>query len=77
MVKLPWTSGKLRRGQIIQRLESLHCSKVTEHFPGSEMWRAPTGQHFSISYDDCDAKQLQAIVDRIEKWVEEADKRKD
>lgn len=77
MFKLPWSKGTLGKGQIIQRLESLHCTEVEKHVLGGAMWKAPTGQHFSISYEECDAKYLQGIVDQIEEWVREAHKKSD
>ena len=77
MADKPWSGKVLNRGQVVQRLESLHCKKVNELTPVSEMWRAPTGQHFSISYDDIDAEVLAEIVAKIEKWVHEAPDRRD
>lgn len=72
MADKPWSGKVLDRGQVVQRLESLHCKKVKQVTPVSEMWRAPTGRHFSISYDDIDAEVLADIVAQIEKWVREA-----
>ncbi|MEX2162905.1 MAG: hypothetical protein WD823_01500 [Sulfuricaulis sp.] len=53
MVDKPWSDKKLTKGQIEQRLESLRCKFIKEHFPGSALWQVPTGQYFSVSYDDC------------------------
>lgn len=72
MVDKPWSDKKLTKGQIEQRLESLRCTFIKEHFPGSALWKAPTGQYFSVSYDDCAADVLDKIVAQIERWVEEA-----
>ncbi len=74
MVDSPWNEKKLTKGQIEQRLESLRCIFIKEHFPGSALWEAPTGRLFSISYDDCAADVLDGIVAEIEKWVEDARK---
>jgi len=75
VIDSPWSEKKLSKGQIEQRLESLRCTFIKEHFPGSALWQAPTGQYFSISYDDCAADVLDGIVARIKKWVEEAKKK--
>jgi hypothetical protein len=72
MVDSPWNKQKLTRGQIEQRLRSLRCTFIKEHRPGSALWHAPTGDPFSISYDDCDADFLDIIVAQIEKWVDGA-----
>ena len=77
MTDEPWSGKVLSRGQVVQRLESLHCKKVKQLTPVSEMWRAPTGQYFSISYDDINAEILTNIVAQIEKWVRDAPDRRD
>ena len=73
----PWSGKVLSRGQVVQRLESLHCKKVKQLTPASEMWRAPTGQHFSISYDEVNAEFFEELVAQIEHWVHEAPDRRD
>ena len=50
MVDKPWSDKKLTRGQIEQRLESLRCTFVKEHFPGSALWKAPTRPDFSFFF---------------------------
>jgi len=72
MADKPWSKKKLKRGQIEQRLKSLHCSFIKEHLPGHALWKSPTGDSFSISYDDCDTEFLEGMVAQIAKWVEEA-----
>ena len=72
MVHRFWRKKKLTRGQVEQRLESLRCTFIKEHSDGNALWHAPTGDPFSISYDDCDADFLDVIVAQIEKWVEGA-----
>lgn len=74
MDKPPWDKKILKKGQIIQRLEHLHCKEIEQHTPTSAMWKTPTGHIFSISYENCAGEHLQGIVDQIEKWVEDSNK---
>ena len=64
----PWEGRILTSGQIRQRLESCRCDFVKEHHPGAQMWRAPGGQHFSISLDACDAEYLEGIIVQLDRW---------
>lgn len=75
MVDKPWSEIKLSRGQIEQRLKSQRCMFIKEHSPGNALWRAPTGEHFSISYDDCAADVLDKMMAQIEEWVKKAKKK--
>lgn len=70
----PWNKKTLTKGQIIQRLKSLHCAEIMNPTSTSAVWSAPpgTGQTFSMSYEDCSGEHLQMMVDKIEQWVEEA-----
>ena len=79
MVDSLWNKKRLTKGQIIQRLESLHCAEIEKYTPTRALWSAPpgTGRNFSISYEDCSGEHLQGIVDQIERWVREAKKNRD
>ena len=71
MADPPWKGRVLTPGQIAQRLRSLNCTKLDERLPGAELWKAPTGQVFWISLDECDADYLEGIVEQIQKWADE------
>lgn len=72
MAEGPWSGRKLTPGQVQQRLRTIGCTFVEEHIPGAETWRAPTGRHFSISLELCDAEYLEGIVRSVQEWVEAA-----
>ena len=69
MADSPWNSRTLTTGQIVQRLESLSCTHIEDHILGSAIWKAPSGNFFSISYTDCDASYLEGMVIQIENWA--------
>lgn len=77
MVDKPWKDKILSKGQIRQILESYRCERVKDLTTVSEMWRAPEGTYFSISYDQIDGESLQKIIDQIEEWVGMAGNRRD
>jgi hypothetical protein len=67
----PWKNIELSKGQIKQKLENLGCVEVKQHTPNSSMWKTPTGNYFSVSYEKCDAAFLANIVAQIIKWSDE------
>lgn len=75
MARKPWSGKTLTEGQIKQWLESQHCSFIKEHHRGSALWRHITGHHFSVSYAECDVSMLEIIEEKIEEWVNEANKK--
>lgn len=68
MGESPWNDKTLSKGQIIQRLKSLHCVEIEQHTSTSAMWKTPSGRYFSVSYEQCSGEHLQNIVDQIEQW---------
>ena len=76
MADKPWRGRILSPGQVAQRLEGLHCTKLEERLPNAQLWKTPIGKVFWISLDECDADYLETIVKQIEQWVEENNTRK-
>lgn len=77
MADKPWSGKTLSRGQVVQRLESIGCTRVREVRPGTEVWRSPTGRHFTISFSEINAEFLEGMITKIEEWVEQAPKNRD
>lgn len=75
MAESPW-QGKITPGLFAQKLEQLGCSKVGIVNPGNESWQHPDGPVFTVSLEDCDDKQLEAIAEQIEIWVNEKNRKK-
>jgi len=75
MADEPWKGRLLTPGQISQRLRSLGCIKVSSRGPKVEYWKPPVGPIFSIRLDECDDIQIQGIVEQIERWVKENQKK--
>ena len=72
MADEPWNKITLSRGQVAQRLKDKGCHFIKDHTPTASMWKAPTGQVFSISYEKCNATYLEGIVEQLEKWADES-----
>lgn len=70
MADAPWNGITLSRGQVDQRLTSLGCIEVKSITDDASMWRAPTGDYFTISYASCDSEYLEGIIAQLEKWAE-------
>lgn len=75
MADSPWRGRTLTPGQFAQRLRSLGCNVFIDgdlpNLPNTQAWKAPTGQLFFVSLEECDDKQIEGIAAQLQKWAEE------
>jgi hypothetical protein len=72
MADRPRKGRSLTPGQLQQLLKQKGCKQVTTEntVPGTQIWIAPSGQRFTVSLEECDDIQMEAIITQIERWID-------